>query len=252
MFGLRQIEYCGHVISEHGVLPDLRKFVPLDNLRNPATHKEFRSMVGFYLFFAKFILRFWDVIKPIHEQVMSDNPMWNAACTAAKLHIHDVIKSKALLAHPANNKPYILRVDAPGYSASFTLLQLHNGVERPIYFGARKFNNVQQVYHSGQQELLAIVWGLKYFRQFIINSSVTVAKPGCGLKVSILLRSPVVWCSDGFMVCLVLTWQWFMLKVKTMSWLMFCLDMSHFLVIILMLIMKGLFMMHIYCVGMVV
>jgi len=159
-FGMNQIMYCGHLVSPSGIRADVGRFDPIENLANPSTPKEFKSMIGFFNFFRKFIPKF---------------AKWDDDCQKSKEKIVELIKRDITLAYPDRNKSFVIRCDASDVAASFILLQNHEGIERPIYFGSKGFSKEQiGRYAAGQKELFSIVLALRIFRPWILGRKVII------------------------------------------------------------------------------
>lgn len=62
-------------------------------------------------------------------------------------------------------KTFKILVDASKVGAGATLFQNDDaGIEHPICFFLRKFNNYQQNYSTTEKEALALIWALQHFR----------------------------------------------------------------------------------------
>lgn len=66
------------------------------------------------------------------------------------------------------DKEIILTCDSSSYGVSAVLShRLDNGLERPIGFASRVLNNSEKGYSQIDKEALAIVFGIKYFHQYL-------------------------------------------------------------------------------------
>src|SRR6266542_4248667 len=84
----------------------------------------------------------------------------------------EVIKTKLatapVVAHSNFNKPFILYTDASGGDVGAVLHQKgEDRRERIIACASKTYNEHEKKYPITEQECLAVVWGVKKFRQFL-------------------------------------------------------------------------------------
>ena len=69
---------------------------------------------------------------------------------------------------PRLDKPLKIQTDASNVGAGAVLIQENdNGVEHPVCFFSRKFNNYQLNYSVIEKEALALVWALQHFEVYV-------------------------------------------------------------------------------------
>lgn len=67
-----------------------------------------------------------------------------------------------MLHTPKFNEPFVLQMDTSA-EAIAVLLQMVEGMERPIAYASRKLNEHEKRYAMVEQECLAIKCGVEYF-----------------------------------------------------------------------------------------
>ena len=73
-----------------------------------------------------------------------------------------------MIAHPNFDKLFILYTDASGGSVGAVLHQKgEDRRERIIAYASRTYNEHERKYPIIEQECLAVVWGVKKFKQFL-------------------------------------------------------------------------------------
>jgi len=77
--------------------------------------------------------------------------------------------SGPILALHIDEGTYILDADAFGFGLGAILSQTQFGTERVIAYSSRTLNRAEQQYETTKKELLAIVNGLKQFRQYLVG-----------------------------------------------------------------------------------
>jgi len=81
----------------------------------------------------------------------------------------DKLTTAPVLAMPSNNGQYILDTDASDIGLGAVLSQLQNGEEYVIAYASRTLSKPKHNYETTRKEQLAVVFGLKKFRQYLLG-----------------------------------------------------------------------------------
>lgn len=81
--------------------------------------------------------------------------------------------SPPVLQYPdfSNKNEFILQTDASGIAVGAVLC---NKDMRPIAYASRPLNKAERNYQTIEKELVAIVWGIKYFRPYLFGKNFTI------------------------------------------------------------------------------
>ena len=79
------------------------------------------------------------------------------------------LTSEPILALPTDDGTYVLDTDASDFGLGEILSQDQNGQEKVIAYASRTLGKPEQKYETTRKELLAIVTGLKQFRQYLLG-----------------------------------------------------------------------------------
>jgi hypothetical protein len=79
-----------------------------------------------------------------------------------------------VLKYPDFNQPFILTTDAGGEDLGAIPSQGEINRGLVVAFASRTLNRAERNYSSTEQELLAIVWGMRYFRPYLYGRKFTV------------------------------------------------------------------------------
>ena len=74
-----------------------------------------------------------------------------------------------IVAYPDFQLPFKLYTDASNVGLGAVLAQNQGGKERIICCASRTLNKAEQNYNTTKKECLAIVWGIKTFRSYLIS-----------------------------------------------------------------------------------
>ena len=75
--------------------------------------------------------------------------------------------SPPVLKYPDFDRSFILTTDASGEGLGALLSQGESGKDLPVAFASRTLNQAEKNYSTTEKELLAIVWGMRYFRPYL-------------------------------------------------------------------------------------
>ena len=92
---------------------------------------------------------------------------WTAECQRAFEALKLRLMSEPILALPMDTGTYTLDCDASNYGLGAVLSQEQSGIEKVIAYSSRTMSKPELRYDTTRKELLAIVNGLKQFRQYL-------------------------------------------------------------------------------------
>ena len=108
---------------------------------------------------------------------------WDERCQQAFDTLKTPLCSAPLLAMPTPDGDFVLDVDASTHGAGAILHQHKKGGHRVIGYGSRLFNSTERSYCTTRQELAAVVFGLKRFRQYVLGRKVLVRSDHAALSI---------------------------------------------------------------------
>ena len=172
------IKYLGHHISQDGISVPAEYTAVVRDWPLPRNLKELRIYLGKLSYYRRFIKDFARKVHPLvkytktdlhdsiktmekdEEAVRAFNETKEALCTAP------------VLAYPDFTLPFILDTDFsqdPG-AIGAVLSQVQNGKEKVIAYGARRLQERERNYPSTKGEMLAVIFFIKKYRYFLLNS----------------------------------------------------------------------------------
>lgn len=163
--------YLGHIISKDGIKPNPDKIRAIEKFPIPKTATEIKRFLGLLGYYRKFIPDFARITKPMTQCLKK----------GSKITINDAIYSNCfnkcktlltndpILQYPDFDKEFILTTDASNFAIGAVLSQGPIGSDRPIAYASRTLNTSEINYSTIEKELLAIVWGTKYFRPYLFG-----------------------------------------------------------------------------------
>ena len=172
-FLLDELPYIGHLITKAGVKPDPGKIAAITDMKAPANGDGVRRFLGHVNYLAKFIPNCSAECEPLRRLigVSDDDFVWGKDQERAFQKIKHLITATSTLKYFNVNKPVVVQTDASTEGLGAVLLQ--DG--QPVSYGSRSLTDSEKNYAPIELELLAIVYGMQKFDQYVFgNPEVTV------------------------------------------------------------------------------
>jgi hypothetical protein len=163
-FAQRQINYLGHVISEHGVGTDPKKIEAISNWPSPQNAKELRNFLGLAGYYRKFVRHFGVISKPLTDLLKKSVIfVWTSEHEKSFCALKQALCSSPVLALPNFSKPFCIETDASGHGIGAVLLQ--NG--HPLAFLSKALSPKSMGLSAYEKEYMAILLAVQQWRQYL-------------------------------------------------------------------------------------
>ena len=166
-----EITYLGHVVTNQGLKADPEKVEAIVNMPAPDDIKAVRRLCGFVNYLARFLPHLSDVLEPIRQLTRQDVEwQWNNTHDKAFETIKQMISSTPVLKYYDAEEELTVQCDASDKGIGAALLQ--NG--QPLAFASRALTDTETRYAPIEKEMLAVVFALNKFNQYVYGRPVTV------------------------------------------------------------------------------
>ena len=171
MFNQTSICYLGHVVGNGEIKPDPERIQTLVNFPEPDDFKSLERFLGMANYWSQFIENFSEIALPLYELKRCGRfDKFNTVQRKAFKLIKERIQ-EALLAVPSPQDKLLLRTDA---SKNCVSALLHTEDRRPVCFFSRILSATEQRYDVLEKEALAIFWGVRKCRDFLLDREFVV------------------------------------------------------------------------------
>jgi len=153
-------------VSEKGVTMQPEKIEAVQKWPSCRNLTELRVFLGTCGYYRRFIKGLYDIAALLNRLLRKDTPFrWDEACQ----HAFETLKAKLLEEPvlPNDEDQYILDTDASDFGLGAVLSQIQQGEEKVIAYASCSLATAERHYETTRKELLAIVYGLKQFRQYL-------------------------------------------------------------------------------------
>ena len=172
-FMLDSLPYIGHIITPEGVRPDPAKIQAITKMTAPTNSDGVRRFLGHVNYLAKFVPHCSAECEPLRRLVgVSDGEFrWGEDQQRAYAKLKCSITATSSLRYFQVNKAVVVQTDASTEGLGAVLLQ--DG--QPVSYASRSLTDSERNYAPIELELLAIVFGMQKFDQYVFgNPDVTV------------------------------------------------------------------------------
>jgi transposase InsO family protein len=162
-FGLEEIQYVGHLVSQNGIRPMPEKLKAVESWPCPSNVHDVRSFLGLCGFYRRYVKNFAKIASPLHDLTGGNVTKrqiikWFPLHEKAFLELKAALVTAPVLLMPDSSKPYTIETDASDYAIGAVLLQLGlDDLPHPVAFESSKLNSAQRNYPAQERELLAII-----------------------------------------------------------------------------------------------
>jgi len=130
---------------------------------------EVRAFMGLSGYYRRFVKDFSVIVAPLYGLMKKGvDFQWTAECQEAFDELKHRLMTGPILALPENGGTFILDTDASDAEMGAVLSQLQSGEEKVIAYASRTMSNAEKKYATTRKKLLAVVYGLKQFRQYLL------------------------------------------------------------------------------------
>jgi hypothetical protein len=169
-FARKEVQYLGHIVNAHGILPDPAKIKAIRDWPIPAHTRELLSFLGLANFYRRFIKSYSHRSAALTDLTSKNRPFeWTEAQQRAFQDIKDALTTAPTLALPNNKGTFIVKTDASDKAIGAVLEQVdpESHETHPIAFESKKLHDAELNYATHEKELLAIVHALKTWRHYL-------------------------------------------------------------------------------------
>ena len=189
-FFYRELPWLGHVIAEGTFKLDLRKVEAIRDFPDPTDKKGLIRLLGMVTYLDRFCKDLAVLTRPLRDVLKEESAwVWGGQQKTALSALKEAMLSLPVLRLYDPAVPMVMSVDASPIGLGAALLQ----EGQPLAYLSTSLTATQSPYFQIEKELLAVLFGLRRFRQYIYGQTVIVEsdhKPLVGL-----LDKPIAECS---------------------------------------------------------
>jgi len=134
------------------------------------TTREVRAFIGLAGYYRRIVPQFAAIARPLHALVGKRGSFaWSEEAQKSFDQLKSALTSPPILAMPMDSGEFILDTDAANETIGAVLSEIQQGQERVIAYASRQLDRRKMNYCVTRKELLAVVYFLRYFKQYLLG-----------------------------------------------------------------------------------
>jgi hypothetical protein len=168
-FAATEVEYLGMWLRPGVVSPQVAKVATIAALPRPTDVTSVRTFLGVVNYYRQFIPDCSRLEAPLNALTKKGALWeWGPAQEGAFRSLKEALQGEPVLVLPKRGRPFRVRCDWSKKGVGGVLLQEDDsGVERVMAYGSRSCNGAESRYSSFEGELLAAVYFVRLWRQYL-------------------------------------------------------------------------------------
>ena len=171
----KECEWLDHRITNSGITSLVQKREPIDKLNPPKMLPQLKLFMGTIHSLHKYLPTLPEYSAPLRPLLSKKKDfIWTSVCQLAfetlMKQVASIVELKQLDVH----KKIRIVCDASHNGLGAVLEQLGSEEWRLILFASRILSAAEKKFYTNYLEMLALVWGSEYFKNYIFDSQFTV------------------------------------------------------------------------------
>ena len=158
------------MLTESGIEVQKDKVEAVQNWPTPRNLTELRSFVGLCSYYRRFIPEFARIAAPLHDLTRKNARfVWGSEQDEAFKELKERLITAPVLGMPRDSGTFHLDTDPSDVGLGAVLSQEQDGKEVVLAYASRTLSRTEKNYDVTRRELLAVVYGLKMYKQYLLG-----------------------------------------------------------------------------------
>lgn len=164
-FGQQELEYLGHIITNHDVKVDDSKIAAMVAWSRPTNMLELHGYLSLTGYYRKFVQNYGTIAKPLTNLLKKNQFGWHDAAEAAFLALKQAMTTTPILIMPNFNEAFTIETDASGDGIGVVLTQQG----KPVAYMSRALGITKKSWSTYAKEMLAILEAIQLWRPYLLG-----------------------------------------------------------------------------------
>lgn len=178
VFGYREVEYLGHIISKEGVKADPAKLAAMVDWPEPKNIKSLRGFLGLTGYYRRFVKNYGGIAAPLTALLKKNSFQWGEEANQAFIALKSAMVTPPVLATPDFTKLFVVECDASKHALGAVLMQ----EGRPLAYLSQALKGKNLFLSTYEKEFLALVLAIQKWRHYLLGHKFVVRTDQQALK----------------------------------------------------------------------
>ncbi|GJZ29099.1 retrotransposon-related protein [Tanacetum coccineum] len=178
VFGTKQVEYLGHVITKEGVATDGSKIEAMKNWPKPTNLKQLRGFLGLTGYYKRFVKYYAVISYPLTQLLKNNGFGWNPTAQEAFDKLKQTMVEAPVLKLPNFNELFVIETDASQTGIGAVLQQGGH----PVSYYSKSLATRHQTLSTYEKELLSVIQALNKWRGYLLDRHFKIKTDHFSLK----------------------------------------------------------------------
>ena len=134
-FGVGSSKFLGYMVTHKGIEINPNQIKAINNLRTPWNPKEVQKLTGMAAALNRFISRSTDRCRPFFLLINKwKNFEWTEECAKAFQQLKDYLARPPIMSSLEPDEVLFAYIAIAPFAISLVLIQVDNGIQRPVYY----------------------------------------------------------------------------------------------------------------------
>ena len=164
-FGQQELEYLGHIITNHGVKVDENKIAAMVAWPRPINISELRGFLGLTEYYRKFVKNYSIVTRALNNLFKKGQFGWHEEAETAFLALKHVMTTTPTLAMPNFKDIFTVETNASDDGIGAILTQQGKSVA----FMSKALEVAKKLWSTYAKEMMAILEAIRLWRPYLLG-----------------------------------------------------------------------------------
>ena len=165
----KRISFLGHIVSQDGLEADPAKIAVIKAWKFPRNAKELKSFLGIAGYYRHFCPFYSRLSAPLTAMLKKGARVTCTPEASEAFHeLKSLLTNPPVLALYREHGDLILDTDSSDFAAGAVLSQWQDGKLRVLEYASKTYSPAERMQCSNRRELLALVFGLRQFRHYLL------------------------------------------------------------------------------------
>ena len=174
-FGVGSGKFLGYMVTHRRIEVNPDQIKAINNLKPPSNPKKVQKLIGMMAALNQFISRSADMCRHffllLHKWKEFE---WPKECVMAFQQFKQYLSRPPIMSSPVVDEVLFAYIAIAFYALSFVLIQVDSGIQRPVYYVSKSFNEAEVRYLPLEKAILAVVHATRKLPHYFQAHTVVV------------------------------------------------------------------------------